>query len=150
MTTNERILAVAFSQIGVSEIVGADHNPQVVRYFAETGHSWVKDDETAWCAAFANWVCLMAKVEATKKLNARSFLDIGTPVEFDQAEPGDVVILWRNSPTASTGHVTFFVEHNLKKTRFRGIGGNQTNRVETGEFSKDRVLGVRRLNSTPF
>lgn len=150
MKTNERILAVAFSQIGVSEIVGHDNNAQVLRYFTEAGHAWVKDDETAWCAAFANWVCLMAKAEATKKLNARSFLEIGEHIDIDQAEPGDVVILWRKDPKAAEGHVTFFLESNEAKTRFRAIGGNQTNRVEIGEFGRDRILGVRRVKSINF
>jgi uncharacterized protein (TIGR02594 family) len=145
MNSNERLLAVAFSQIGVSELVGPNHEPQVLKYFSEIGHSWVKDDETAWCAAFANWVCINALTEATKKLNARSFLDIGVEVALEDLKPGDVVILWRKSPTAAEGHVGFYV--GTDGSQIYLLGGNQNNRVSIGNFEKNRFLGGRRLTS---
>lgn len=147
MNTNERILAVAFSQIGTTEMVGANHDPQVLKYFAEIGHSWVKDDETPWCAAFANWVCQMAVAEKTGKLNARSFLEIGTEVNIEDAKPGDVVVLWRDTPTSSKGHVAFFTGWNEPKTKVYLFGGNQNNKVGIELFDKVRVLGIRRLSS---
>ena len=125
--------------------MGAKHTERVLQYFAEIGHKWVNDDETPWCAAFANWVCLKAMVEDTKKLNARSFLDIGTPVELKDAEPGDVVIFWRGSKTSAQGHVAFYVDQDA--TRVCVVGGNQDNSVCLGMYGKDRILGIRRLKS---
>lgn len=145
MTTNDRIIAVAFSQVGVTETVGSKHTDRVLQYFAEIGHKWVTDDETPWCAAFANWACKKAMVEDTGKLNARSFLDIGQPVDLSQAEPGDVVILWRGSKTSAQGHVAFFVDQDSTKVCL--IGGNQDNSVCLGMYGKDRILGIRRLRS---
>lgn len=145
MNTNERILAVAFSQIGTAEIVGSKHEPMVLRYFHDIGHKWVDDDETPWCAAFANWVCLKALVENTGKLNARSFMEIGEPVELHEAQAGDVVILWRESKTSAKGHVGFLTGQDASNVCL--LGGNQNNEVGLGLFPKGRVLGVRRLNS---
>lgn len=145
MTPNERILMTAFSQMGTAEIVGKSHEEMVVRYFHDIGHKWVNDDETPWCAAFANWVCLKALVESTGRLNARSFLSIGQEVDLKDAQPGDVVILWRGSKTGSKGHVGFYT--NQDETRVCLLGGNQNNEVNLGMFGKDRVLGVRRLSS---
>ena len=145
MNTNERILAVAFSQMGTAEIVGSKHESMVLRYFHEIDHKWVDDDETPWCAAFANWVCIKALAESTGRLNARSFLSIGSPVELKEAQDGDVVILWRGSKTGAKGHVGFLAGQS--ETSVCLLGGNQNNEVGLGLFSKDRILGVRRLDS---
>lgn len=145
MDTNDRIIAVAFSQVGVEETVGTNHTSRVLQYFEEIGHKWVKDDETPWCAAFANWCCKKAMVEDTGKLNARSFLDIGQAIDLKDAEHGDVVILWRGSKTSAQGHVAFYVDQDASKVCL--IGGNQDNSVCLGMYDKSRVLGVRRLQS---
>jgi len=119
------------------------HNPKVLKYFADVGHDWVKDDETAWCAAFVGSKLKEAGLPHTGKLNARSYLDWGQSVEIGSAEPGDVVILWRGSPDSWKGHVGFFV-------RFEGedvilLGGNQNNQVNERSYPADRILGVRRM-----
>lgn len=119
------------------------HNPKVLKYFADVGHDWVKNDETAWCAAFLGSKLKEAGLPHTGKLNARSYLDWGQPVEIGAAEPGDVVILWRGSPDSWKGHVAFFV-------RFEGedvilLGGNQNNQVNERAYPADRILGVRRM-----
>ena len=120
------------------------HNPKVVQYFADVGHSWVKDDETAWCAAFVGAMLKKAGLPHTGKLNARSYLDWGQPVDLDDAQPGDVVVLWRGSPNAWTGHVAFL-------DRIEGgfwflLGGNQSDQVNVAGYPRDRVLGVRRMS----
>ncbi len=50
---------------------GEGHNPKIVQWFADVGHSWVKDDETAWCAAFLGAMLEKAGIPSTRKLNAR-------------------------------------------------------------------------------
>jgi uncharacterized protein (TIGR02594 family) len=68
---------VGVSQLGVKGTLGSSHNPQILKYFRDIGHEWVKDDETAWCAAYINWCLLRAGLPHTGKLNARSFLKYG-------------------------------------------------------------------------
>ena len=77
---NNAMIDVAMSQLGTKEIVGNVHELEVLKYYKEIGHAWVNDDETPWCAAFLNWVCLHAlvpMVEKKNRLRARGFLNWG-------------------------------------------------------------------------
>lgn len=131
-----RILDIALNEIGVKEIVGKKHNPRVLQYFADIGHSWVKDDETAWCSAFANYVHKQAGVERSGKLNARSWLKIGQKTSYPQK--GDIVVFWRESPSSWKGHVAFFIRESSKYIYV--LGGNQGNEVKIARYPKNRLL----------
>lgn len=136
-----KIIEVALSQFGIKEFTGYRHNRVVVNYFSETGHSWVKNDETAWCSAFANWVALKAFACTSNKLNARSWLDVGEEVKDPQQ--GDIVVFWRESKNSWKGHVGFYV--NETKYNINVIGGNQNNSVNIKAYPKERLLGYRRI-----
>lgn len=136
------IVEIALSQIGTQEIKGKVDNPEIVNYFAEIGHSWVDNDETPWCSAFVNWCAQKAGYEYTKRLNAKSWLDIGITVE--NPEIGDIVIFWREDPSSWKGHVGIFI------TEINGmvytLGGNQSGgNVSIKGYPIEKVLGYRRL-----
>ena len=116
------------------------HNPKVLQYFADVGHSWVQDDETAWCAAFVGAMLKRAGMAHTGKLNARSYLDWGDPVQNPKV--GDIVVFWRGRPDDWRGHVGFYVGES--ETHIDVLGGNQRNQVNVMPYSKDRLLGYRR------
>lgn len=118
------------------------HNPKVVQYFADVGHAWVKDDETAWCAAFVGAMLKKGGVEGTGKLNARSYLDWGKPVELDQAKKGDIVVFSRGDPNGWQGHVGFYMGQTPRYIKV--LGGNQNNQVNITSYSKNKLLGIRR------
>ena len=65
---------------GTKEVKGQKDNPKIVQYFADVGHSWVKDDETAWCAAFVGSCLEKAGLTSTRALNARSYLKWGRKI----------------------------------------------------------------------
>ena len=144
MTENELIMLVAMSQIGVRETTGEDHNPEVLKYFNDTGHSWVKDDETAWCSAFMNWVAKYALCESSGKLNARSWLTVGEWVMPDKYIEGDVCVFWRESPDSWKGHVGIYFGEDDHMIYV--LGGNQGNTVCIKPYPKSRLLSVRRLS----
>ena len=52
----QHIYDVAESHVGVKEFPAAKHNPTIVKYYKDSGHAWVQDDETPWCAAFVGSV----------------------------------------------------------------------------------------------
>lgn len=131
----------ALSQIGVKEIVGKNHNPTIVQYAKDIGHLWVVTDETAWCSIFINWCCHKAGFERSRKLDARSWLNVGEKV--DNPEMGDVVIFWRGSPNSWMGHVALFVRETPRWIYV--LGGNQGNKVCIQAYPKKRLLGYRRL-----
>jgi len=135
------ISEIALSQIGIKEIVGKEHNSEVLKYFNETGHKWVKDDETAWCSAFINWVAFKADKPRSFKLNARSWLTVGKKVEVPKT--GDIVILWRESPESWKGHVGIYCRET--KNYIYILGGNQGNSVSIKAYQKRQLLEYRRL-----
>lgn len=128
-------------EYGRKEIAGDEHNPEVVKYFQETGFDQIKDDETAWCSAFMNWCAMMAGLVRSKKLDARSWLNIGSHVT--QPLLGDVVVFWREDPSSWKGHVGIYINRDQEKIYC--LGGNQSNRVAITGYHKTRLLGYRRL-----
>jgi len=134
---------MASEEVGLREIAGNRHNPNVVQFFADVGHAWVKDDETAWCAAFLGAMLERAGIPSTRKLNARSYLEWGEAVELRNAKPGDVVIFWRGSPDDWRGHVGFFSGRDGPNIEV--LGGNQSDAVNVSRYPASRLLGVRRM-----
>lgn len=135
---------LASDYIGLKEIKGSEHNETVVNFFKEVGHSWVKDDETAWCAAFAGAILERAGLPSTRKLNARSYLEWGEEVAFDDLETGDIVVFWRKGKNSAYGHVAFFVGLDPQGD-LRVLGGNQSNEVNIATYKKERFLQGRRM-----
>lgn len=121
------------------------HNPKVVKYFADVGRDWVKDDETAWCAAFVGAMLERCQIRSTRALTARSYLEWGSPVSLAEARPGDIVVFSRGNPHGWQGHVGFFVKAN--GSAITVLGGNQNNQVNERPYRRDRLLGIRRVPS---
>lgn len=134
----------AKSLLGIEEIKGAEHNPVVVEMFHAVGHSWVKDDETAWCAAFVGYVLEEVDVASTRKLDARSYLGWGEVVEPEDARTGDVMVFYRGDKNGWQGHVGFLVGFTATGD-YEILGGNQKDAVNVSTYPKERLLGVRRV-----
>jgi len=135
----------ARSRVGLKETPGPLHNDEIIAMFAKVGHSWVKDDETAWCSAFRGWAEEMAGGKSTRKLDARSWLKWGKPVDISEAIAGDTVIFWRGKPGGWQGHVGFFVRNDGDNIVV--LGGNQGNAVSEASYPASRLLGVRRASA---
>lgn len=137
------VLESALSQYGIKEIPGRQHNPEVLKYFRQSGFEYINDDETPWCSAFVIWNLKMCQYEHSEKLNARSHLSVGKAIPLEEARQGDVVVLWRNDPIGWQGHVAFYI--NEENGYVYLLGGNQGNMVQISKYPKERVLGVRRM-----
>lgn len=136
------MISVALSQIGIKEIPGSQDNPEVLKYFSEIGFDGEKlKDETAWCSAFVNWVAKKSNRKYSKKLNARSWLKVGTPTSSPQM--GDVAVFWRESPKSWKGHVGFFIRE--ERDSVWVLGGNQNNQVCIAPYPKKRLLSYQRI-----
>lgn len=136
---------LAKAEIGTVEWKDGD-NPKVVGYFRDAGHPEVKNDETAWCAAFVGAMLHRAGLPKTGQLNARSYLELGTPIERKDAQEGDIVIFSRGS-SSWQGHVGFFVQDNGDTITV--LGGNQSNAVCRRAYGvksqTSTLLGIRRI-----
>ena len=133
------LLKIALEQYAISEIEGNKHNQQIINYSKEIGFPEIKDDETAWCSIFINWCALKSGYERTKKLNAKSWLNIG--IKIENPELGDIVIFDRGG---WKGHVAIFIVE--RNNLIYALGGNQSNMVKISHYKKNKVLGYRKLN----
>ena len=135
----------------VQERPGEKDHPLIVWWLSLCRMGFDAHDEVPWCSGFVNGMAWDLRLPRTKSAAARSWLAIGTAVvpEFAKAE-ADVVILKRgggNQPgpdvLAAPGHVGLFA--GLEGTTVLVLGGNQGNGVTIARFSRDQVLGIRRL-----
>ncbi len=140
---------VAQSFIGVKETAGPMSDPLVLAML-QMDASWVENDETAWCSAFANFVCKALGLPRSRSLAARSWLLVGTSIPLSDARTEeDIVVLSRgkNPPPASVlqapGHVGFYAGQDA--TTVSLLAGNQGDAVSIAAFPKSRILGIRRL-----
>lgn len=128
---------IAKAEIGVKETPGPAATPRILEYASHTTlHA--EDDETPWCASFANWVLDKAGCKTLHKANARSFLELP-----GRCEPryGCIVVLWRGSRIGVQGHVGFL--HSFTDDTVTLLAGNQGDAVSLATFPNTRVLGFR-------
>lgn len=132
---------IAQDYSGTTEGPGPEDNPAIMEMYASVGHDWVEHDSVAWCAAFVGHCLEKAGLRSTRRLNARSYLEWGIPVDLEEAQEGDIVIFARGSK-AWQGHVAFFVK--TAGAMIEVLGGNQSDAVNVKRYAKSRLLGVRR------
>ena len=139
-----KLLTEALKEYGVEELTGTgEHNLRITKYFEESGHSWVKDDELAWCSAFINAMAKRSGLEMTFKLNARSWLSVGKEVVIPRL--GDLVVFWRRGKNSPWGHVGIYINHDEDGVHINTLGGNQGNMVNISGYNKERKIAYIRL-----
>lgn len=139
-----RVIDVALSQYGIKEIPGTRHNPEVLKYFRETGYNEKHiTDETAWCSAALIWIAQTCDISVHPKVNltARSWQNAGKKIEVPNI--GDLAIFWRTAPSSWKGHVGIYISEN--KNYIYVLGGNQRNSFCIMPYPKSRLLGFRRI-----
>lgn len=124
--------------VGLKEIRGSKHEPEIVRFFKESGFPDVRDDETPWCAAFVNAMLLRAGYKGSGALTARSFVKLGE--KLAKPRVGCIVVVRRGA--SWQGHVGFFLEERGGFVRL--LSGNQANAVtDTGWYPKEKIVAYR-------
>lgn len=139
----ENLLKIAAKELGITEISGAEDSDRIMQYSEDIGLDWVEADEVPWCSIFMNWIAMETGFERTDSGLARSWLNVGFPVENPQ--PGDVVIYWRESMESQKGHVGLFLGYSKDQSKIYTLGGNQGDSVSVSAYPTERVLGFRRL-----
>lgn len=137
----EETLKIALNECGTKSIPGPNSNEEVLKYYHDLNFTWVDDDDVAWCAAFLNWCLKTAGKEYLKSLHARDFLTYGQ--ETKTPKLGDIVILWRISPSSIWGHAGLYIKETA--TSIYILGGNQSCNVNIQPYPKTQVLGYRTI-----
>lgn len=136
----------AFDDLGIKELSGSKHNKRVLEMFQTAGHPEVKNDETAWCSAAMNTWFVEGGLKGTGSLMARSWRTWGKELPLNKKAPrGAVVVFWRGSKNAPTGHVALVLEDD--GTYITHIGGNQSDSVNVSRTLKSKALAFRWPNT---
>lgn len=139
---NSDMIAIFLSVYGQKETPGTADNPFILQMAKDCGFTDYTHDSIAWCSLTANWVALKAGYERSKSLAARSWLTVGEAT--DAPETGDIVVLWRDDPKGSFGHVGLYINGHGSPAINIGAG-NQGDMINIESFPVTRVLGYRRL-----
>jgi uncharacterized protein (TIGR02594 family) len=138
------------SSLGTAEVPGRATNPLIAQMYEAAGFKGL-DDSTPWCAACVGWALFKAGLPHLRALNARAYLDYGTPVQRGDYRPGDIAVFWRGSRAGWQGHVVI-----IESVDSRGvvsIGGNESDEVRRTFRSwavfDNACLGVRRPAAPP-
>lgn len=137
---------IAQGEKGVQENPDPDRdNPRIVEYFGTTDF-WNKDDDEAWCSAFANWCFAQAGIEGTHSARARSWHEKKWGKQLDTPREGCLVVMRSplNPADPVRGHVGFFAADQDDDT-ILVLGGNQgrPGAVNNKPFPKQLVLSYR-------
>lgn len=132
-------------EFGVQEMSGAEMSERIRQYAIATGLEKVyTNDEIAWCALFASFVCRECNCIAPKTLGAIDFMNYGKHIFLEEAEQGDIVIFFRDGLESWKSHVSFFVAKRGDKIFV--LGGNQSNEVNISAYPASKLRGIRRLS----
>lgn len=136
-------MPVAIKEIGFHEI-GENHGIEKYIIGGKTGGT----DGEFWCADFANYCFETAGVPGTRSAMARSFSHHPNFIKLAGPAYGAVVVMWRGSPTGTSGHVYFYKAET--KNGIVGLGGNQKDSVCEQLQPRARVLGFFWPKSVPL
>jgi uncharacterized protein (TIGR02594 family) len=122
--------------IGLAEIKGAHHAPQILKMWGDIKRSGIKDDETPWCAAFVGAMLERVGIVSSRFESAKSYLTWGAQL----AAPceGCIVVFSRDGG----GHVGFVIGQSVGGDLLV-LGGNQADAVNIRAFPRSRVTGYR-------
>lgn len=129
-------VAIARSYIGVHEIKGPKHDPNILRWW-KLSHEPYTDDETPWCSGFVCGVLEESNIVSARTGWARGNLKWG--LKLSGPAYGSIAVLERG-PTS--GHVGFVVGRD-KFGNIMLLGGNQSDAVNVKAFDPSRVLSYR-------
>lgn len=134
-------ISIAEEELGETEIAGKKHNPRILEYHATTGGA--KEDETAWCASYVNWVLKESGYEGAGSAWSHAWKSWGDGLS--KPAVGAVAFIdWGKVDPKKTGkgHVGFVVGKTAKN-RIVLLGGNQGDQVKYAAFKESLIQAYR-------
>jgi uncharacterized protein (TIGR02594 family) len=125
-------LALAATQLGVSEIKGAQHRAEILQYWRKIKRGGIVNDETPWCAAFVGAMLEMSSIESTRFESAASYMLWGRRLALPVQ--GAIAVL---------DHHVAFVAGIRSDGRIMLLGGNQGDAVTIAAFSDKAIKSYR-------
>ncbi|MBI3096325.1 MAG: TIGR02594 family protein [Rhodocyclales bacterium] len=136
MIIDPQWLAIARPLVGLEEIPGPQHAPEILAMWRAIKRSGIQSDEVPWCAAFVGACLERAGIRSSRFESAASYLKWG--VRLDGPAHGCIVVFSREGG----GHVGFVVGRD-EGGKLLVLGGNQGDSVSVKAFPQGRVTGYR-------
>jgi uncharacterized protein (TIGR02594 family) len=129
--------------IGLKEIKGPQHEPEILRLRSDAG-TGIRNDDDAWCSDFVGGCMKRSLVEPTRSAAARSWLHWGIDVKEPRLEdiPPGAVLVFERPPNPWQGHVGFAVGY-TSDGFLKLLGGNQRDSVSIADKSVSLLIGAR-------
>jgi uncharacterized protein (TIGR02594 family) len=131
--------ALAIRDLGKREIKGSKHAEFILACARKVGLTWVRDDETPWCATWVSGKLEMSGISSTRSAWARSYHGGWKAGQRLSAPAFGCVVVFERGP--KSGHVGFVVAIDRKLGVVWVLGGNQQDAVTISAFPISRVLG---------
>lgn len=127
------------------------NNPNITALWDEIGYQGNQyADETAWCAVFVGATLKRSGNKYHKTAMARGYESYGKEIPWNEMQPGDIVVMFRNGRSSGSGHVGF-ATGNYTNNTVDMIGGNQGNTLSVRTYKRNSgsrgVLTIRRAVS---
>jgi len=129
---------LAYADLGKAEIKGSRTAQFILDAAKRAGLTWVRDDETPWCATWVSGKLEEAGVPSTRSAWARSYCAWKGGHRLSGPRFGSVVVFERGP---KSGHVGFVVGFDKDHGIVWVLGGNQGDMVSIKPFPVSRVLG---------
>lgn len=134
--TNLPWLVTGYSLLGLREIKGSQHHPEILQMWKDIKRGGIKDDETAWCAAYVGAMFERNGIRSTRFEGAASYATWGD--KLDKPVYGCVAVGKRTGG----GHVGFVVGITADGDPIL-LGGNQGDSVSVARYPKANIVGYR-------
>lgn len=121
---------------GVQEVKGGEHHPLILEWWKTIKRGGIKDDETAWCAAFVGAMLERCGVVSTRFEGAKSYCSWGTPL--DRPCYGAILVF-----KMKVGHHVGFAYGMSRTGKILVLGGNQKDRVWVDGFDPGGIIACR-------
>lgn len=136
-------LVEALRLVGTPEFAGEADNAEIIQWGQDLGIAYGADS-IPWCGLFVAH-CIGSQLTReplpTVPLLARAWTKFGNPVV---PQVGAVMVFWRGSRKAPTGHVGFYVgEEKGEGGAYHILGGNQSDKVCVTRIAKSKLLEAR-------
>lgn len=134
------MLRAALALYGVTEKIGPDNNPEIMKWARQLDLAKVYTaDSIPWCGLFEAKIALEAgygDIIPDAPLWAKSWAKFG--VRVDRPMLGDTLVFSRNGG----GHVGLYVGED--PDAYHVLGGNQSDMVRISRIAKTRLYAARR------
>ena len=148
LTASHQIVLGMLEYYGMKEEPGPASNTNLLDILRQY-LGWASDDSTlSWCSILLDHVAKTHNIERPHSPAAVDWKKVGSEIDPDEMEMGDVLVFYRDQEKNWQGHVGVFISHSERDGYIWLLGGNQSNQVNIQHQSlkKLRKGGVRRLN----